>query len=106
MPRESTLRNSVMAYALKAGCYAVKIHGSLFSKGGMPDLVVLVPVVYQDCAVPLFIELKKPGSGNEPDPRQKKRLRELEKAGAVAIWASNLDTVKAAIASITRGTLE
>lgn len=104
MPRESALTRSIMTYCEKEGCYPVKIHGSLFSKGGMPDLVVLVPVTYQDWAVPCFIEVKQPGQ--TPDDRQLKRLRELEKAGAVAIWASHLDTVKSAIASIKLGAIE
>lgn len=101
MPRETSLTNRILTYAKSEGLYALKLHGGLYGTSGLPDILVLIPG--KPHVVPLLIEVKQ--AGKVPRPLQKKRLRDLERAGAVAIWADNLETVKEVISHIREGTV-
>lgn len=89
--KETDLTAKILKYLRSCGCYAVKWHGSPYGAGGMPDIYALVP--HSPYAIPLHIEVKLPG--NTPTPRQQKVLRDLQKAGAVALWANSLQSVQA-----------
>ena len=88
--KETALTAKILTYLHSQGCYAVKWHGSVYGAGGMPDIYVLVPS--RPYAIPIHIEVKLPG--NTPTPRQEKVLRDLRKAGAVAVWVDNLRAVQ------------
>lgn len=94
--KETTLTAKILEYLRSRGCYAVKWHGSVYGSGGMPDIFVLVQ--HKPYAIPVHIEVKLPG--NTPTPRQHKVLRDLQKAGAVAVWVDNLHTVEMLIDSL------
>lgn len=89
MAKETALTARIMRYAASQGCLARKLHMSGYSDGGWPDVEILVPVVYQHWAVPLFVEVKQPGK--QPMPRQAKRLRDLVRFGAVAVWVDTFE---------------
>ena len=91
--KETELTAKILAYLRMQGCYAVKWHGSVYGAGGMPDIYTLVPA--EPYAIPVHIEVKLPG--NKPTPRQDKFLRDLRKAGAVALWVDNLEAVRTCI---------
>ncbi len=93
---ETDLTAKIIAYLRKQGCFAVKWHGSVYGVGGMPDIYTLVPGIPH--ATPVHIEVKLPG--NTPTPRQEKMLRDLHKAGAVAVWVDNLEAVKQLLAKV------
>lgn len=98
MPRETSLTERIINYAKKQGCLARKVHGSAYGTGGWPDVEILLPVSYQNYAVPLYVEVKQPG--NTPKERQKKRLRDLTRFKAVAVWVDNLEDLKKVIEAI------
>lgn len=97
--RETDLTAAIMRYVRKIGCHCVKWHGDAYGSGGQPDLYVLVPST--PYAIPVHIEVKAPG--NKPTPRQEKVLRDLRKAGAVAVWVDNLEAVERLIARLKTG---
>ena len=94
--KETDLTAKIVAYLRSQGCYAAKWHGSVYGAGGMPDIYVLVPSA--PYAIPVHIEVKLPG--NKPTPRQEKVMRDLRKAGAVAVWVDNLRAVEQLIANL------
>ena len=96
--KEVDLTAKILAYLRQEGCYAVKWHGSVYGAGGMPDIYVLVPCV--PYAIPCHIEVKRPG--NTPTPRQAKVLRDLRKAGAVAVWVSSVEQVKVVVENLQK----
>lgn len=100
--RETSLTQNIIRYAKSQRCFAYKQLGSVYGKTGMPDVRLLVPVGWQLYAVPVYIEVKK--RGEEPSPLQKKRLRDLNKAGAIAVWVDNLQDVKDLIQKIREQT--
>ena len=87
--KETDLTAKIITYLRKQGCFVVKQHGGPYGVGGMPDIYALIPA--EPYATPVHIEVKLPG--NKPTPRQEKMLRDLRKAGAVAVWVDNLDDV-------------
>ena len=94
--KETDLTAKIVAYLRSQGCYAAKWHGSVYGAGGMPDIYVLVPSA--PYAIPVHIEVKLPG--NKPTPRQEKVMRDLRKAGAVAVWVDGLHGVQQLIENL------
>lgn len=94
--RETDLTAKILQYLRSRGCYAVKWHGSVYGAGGMPDIYTLV--LSTPYAIPVHIEVKLPG--NKPTQRQQKVLRDIQKAGAVAVWVDSLESVQELIAKL------
>lgn len=91
--KETALTAKILRYLRSQGCKAIKWHGDPYGAGAMPDIYALVPS--RPYAIPLHIEVKLPG--NTPTPRQQKVLRDLQRAGAVAVWVDNLNAVHALV---------
>lgn len=100
MAREAALVSAILRFLRSQGCLAWKVYGSGYGHAGMPDICALVPVSYQHFSVPVFIEVKM--AGKKPGPLQMKRLRDLGKGGAVALWTDNLQVVKDALENIRK----
>jgi len=63
----------------------IKNHGSAFTIVGEPDISGCI------CGQHVVIETK--ADGEEPRKIQYKRLREWERAGSIAIWATSVEEV-------------
>jgi len=82
---EAGITRAILRLVTAAGCYGQKRHGSLYGKAGDQDIEVLVPVVYQQYPVPLYVEVKRPGG--QMTPLQVRRAAEKRRYGAVVITA-------------------
>lgn len=67
-----------------------KVHGGPFTPAGIPDLA---GVVY---GRPIFLEVKMPGE--EPSLVQRKRMRDLRRAGAIVAVVTSVDEAIAFLA--------
>lgn len=79
------------------GCLCVKMHGSVYSRTGFPDLVIIRPD-----GVTVYLEVKVPGRTDGPlrngvEPAQLSWGRRLRKRGAIWGWA---DSVASAISVV------
>ena len=75
---ESRTVRSILQWCKTQGIWATKMHGSIYSTGGMPDLLLLVPT--ERWPIPVFLECKEPY--HYARPLQRKRLEDLRQAGA------------------------
>ena len=75
-------------------CKAIKRHGGMFGRKGEPD----ISVCYRGHRIEL--EVKQPGEN--PEPIQKKRLREWRSAGATVGVVRSLDDAKTIIAEVDK----
>lgn len=82
-----------------------KNHGTVYSQRGRPDLDVMVPFSLLPFAVRFCIELKRDANA-QPSQLQRKRMKDLNDAGAVAFVASNWETIEQAIESTRLHILE
>jgi hypothetical protein len=76
----------------RRGGYVLKTHGSSLQQGN-PDLIVSYPC--RDFALFVAIEVKKPGG--TPSQLQVRRLTEIRRSGALALWGDDHDTIMATI---------
>lgn len=78
MAQEKNFENRVKAYLRGIGAWVLKYWGGAkFTKSGIPDLLVCY------CGLFLGIELKSPRG--HPDDLQLYQLKEIDKAGGIAI---------------------
>lgn len=83
---EATIVKQIKEYCKQCGAYVVKYHGSEYSESGTPDLLICYKGVFIGC------EVKVPGKS--PTALQHQKLRDIEKAGGIAIWCQSLDDFK------------
>lgn len=93
---ESRVVRSIIAWCKTQGIWATKLHGSVYSVKGMPDLLLLVPT--DRWPVPVFLECKEPYQYARP--LQRKRLEELRKAGVYAAVVHSLEEAQKFIEEI------
>lgn len=83
---ETKLQKEVQKYLLSKGCYEFKVHGSIYMKAGIPDIIC--------CYKGLFIGIETKVGKNKMSELQKIHKEEILKAGGIHILAYNLDDVK------------
>ena len=69
--------------------FAVKRHGSPYSRRGLPD----ISIIYK--AIPIEVEVKRPGE--HPTPLQKAIMAKLRAAGATVFVATSVEQVRTVI---------
>ena len=83
---ETKLQKSVQAYLNSIGAYCFKVHGSIYMKAGIPDVIC--------CNKGLFYGIECKVGKNTMSELQKEHKKMIEKAGGIHILAYTLDDVK------------
>lgn len=86
MPLERNFQRSALTAIRDCGFYAIKLHGTAFSRAGLPDVLAL-----KNGRVVCF-ELKQPGE--EPTPIQRIIRRRLARYGVPVHVASSVADVR------------
>ena len=95
---EAALKHAAFRWLKSEGIWYMKLHGSMYMPVGMPDTLILLPVTYQEYAIPLFIELKM--AGKNLTPSQIHRQEVLIHAGAAASVARTLGDVQRIVTAL------
>lgn len=83
---ETKLQKSIQDYLNKIGAYRFKVHGSIYMKAGIPDIIC--------CHKGLFYGIECKVGNNKMSDLQERHKEMIEKAGGVHILAYSLDDVK------------
>lgn len=94
--REAKLVKEVKDWIAAHGGKVFKVHGSVFSEAGIPDLVGCLKG--GRCVV---IECKAPGK--KPTPIQVHQVQEFAKCGAVSIIGDDFEKIKKVLMGATYG---
>lgn len=91
-PREKEVTKTVLRHLNKIdGCYAHKMHGSIYGNGGEPDIDACIN------GRTVKIEMKAPGRKPKPTAIQEVAMQRWRDAGAVVILATSWAEVEAAL---------
>lgn len=82
---EKNLVTKIRQWAKSQGLWYAKMHGSIYSKRGMPDVLLIVE------GHAWMIEVKRPGG--KPRPWQARVIAELDAAGASTLIADSMEDV-------------
>lgn len=99
--REHVIVARILRVARAHGCIAEKRHGSAFTSRGTPDVCLWIPVTWQRHAVPVVLEVKKPGE--VATPLQAYRLAQYAAKGVIARCVTSAKDVEDLIESMQRG---
>ena len=83
---ESKLQKQIQNYLKDIGAYCFKVHGEIFMRAGIPDIVC--------CYRGRFIGIEAKEPGNKPSELQLAHGRKIKKSGGLFIVAYNLEDVK------------
>lgn len=83
---ETKLQRKVQDYLKSIGAYEFKVHGSIYMKAGIPDIIA--------CYKGLFIGIECKVGKNKMSDLQISHKRQIEKAGGIHILAYSLEDVK------------
>lgn len=88
MTAETRFKTQVMRYLNQIGTYTVKQHGNMFTKKGVPDLLV--------CLNGSFLALELKAENGKPSELQLYQIQQINKAGGVAllIYPKEFDKLK------------
>lgn len=86
---ETKLQKSVQKYLNSIGAYCFKVHGSMYMKAGIPDIIC--------CYKGLFYGIECKVGNNTPSDLQKEHKKQIIAAGGIHILAYSLDDVKKVI---------
>lgn len=86
MPTETAITKRIVTKLKARGIFSLKLHGSVYGRRGMPDLLVIV------CGRAIFLEVKVPGVA--PTRLQEHRIAECRAAGAVAEVVTSWEDVE------------
>jgi len=77
MTPETTFKNTVQRYLNQIGAYSVKQHGNMFTKKGVPDLLV--------CLNGHFIALELKAENGHASELQLYQINKIKEAGGIAL---------------------
>lgn len=83
---ETKLQKSVQNYLKSIGAYEFKVHGSIYMRAGIPDIIA--------CYKGYFIGIETKVGHNKMSEVQKIHKKEIEDANGIHILAYSLDDVK------------
>lgn len=83
---ETKLQRKVQKYLQEIGCYEFKVHGSLYMKAGIPDIIC--------CYKGLFVGIETKVGRNKQSELQKIHERDILRAKGIYILAYSLEDVK------------
>lgn len=92
--KESVFQKNVIKLVESVGGYVIKTHVSAYQSQGEPDLVC--------CYKGYFVafELKVPG--NKPSKLQELKIKQIQRAGGIAITAYSLEQIEVTLNEISR----
>lgn len=85
-PLEKTIENQIKKWLEKQGYWWMKVHGDLFQKSGIPDILACINGKF------VGIEVKRPGG--RLSELQKYNIEKIQAAGGVAFVATSVDEVR------------
>lgn len=91
---EQAIQRTIINYLESEGAWVVKTIST--SKRGCPDLVAVIHGRF------VAIEVKAPGKLSTVTPIQNHQLKQIVKAGGVAIAVDNLDDVKNCVEALKK----
>lgn len=83
---EKHIENQIKRYLDRLGVWYMKVHGSMYQKSGVPDILVCVNGRF------VGIEVKRPGG--IVSPLQQLNIDDIHKSGGVAFVAYSVDDVR------------
>lgn len=83
---EKHIENQIKKYLDSIGCWHMKVHGSMYQKAGVPDILACINGRF------VGIEVKRPGG--IVAPLQTWNINEIQKSGGVAFVAYSVEEVK------------
>ena len=83
MAKEQTLIDKIKDFVKNKGGKVIKIHQSVYSEAGVPDLIVFLP------SGTYMVETKK--DGKIPTRLQQAKIDEINRAGGKAFWTDSID---------------
>jgi len=86
---ETKLQRDVQDYLGTIGAYRFKVHGSVYMRAGIPDIIV--------CLKGRFVGIETKDGDNKPSELQKAHIRQIKKAGGIGFVAYSVDDVKKAL---------
>lgn len=87
MPQNETkIQKQVQGYLKSIGAYCFKVHGSIYMRAGIPDIIC--------CYKGLFIGIETKDGGNTPSELQKAHGRQIQKAKGIFIVAYSVEDVE------------
>lgn len=84
--QETKLQKDIQAYLASIGAYKFKVHGEIFMRAGIPDIIV--------CLKGRFIGLEAKDGNNKPSELQLAHGRQIIKAGGIFGVVYSVDEVK------------
>ena len=91
--KERIVIAKLKAWLEKRGCLVHKMHGTVYTPKGMPDLFGVIPG-----GRAIYVEAKAPGK--TPNPNQTAFLDRLSSMNAVACWADSVEMLESKIGHI------
>lgn len=89
---ETNLQKKVQKYLNSKGAYCFKVHGSIYMKSGIPDIIC--------CYKGLFIGIECKIGKNKMSDTQISHQKQIIKAKGIHILAYNLEDVKKVIENL------
>jgi Holliday junction resolvase len=83
---EKHIENQIKRYLDQLGVWYMKIHGSMYQKSGVPDLIACINGTF------VGIEVKRPGG--IVSPLQKFNIDEIHRNGGIAFVAYSVEDVR------------
>ena len=83
---ETKIQRQVQDYLKSLGAYCFKVHGSIYMRAGIPDIIC--------CLNGLFIGIETKDGDNTPSELQKAHGRQIKKAKGIFMVAYSVDDVK------------
>lgn len=88
-PRESDITRAILDYLALIGAWALKVHGHLGQRPGVPDILA--------CHNGRFIAIEVKQPGNSPTARQEAELAAIGEAGGMTLVAMSVEDVISAV---------
>ncbi len=89
---EKTIENQIKRYLDRLGVWYMKVHGSMYQKAGVPDIIACVDGVF------VGIEIKRPGG--KVSALQQLNIDEINKNGGCAFVAYSVEDVQRKITEL------
>ena len=86
MANETKIQKAIQGYIKSLGGYVFKIHGDIFMRSGIPDIIC--------CLKGRFVGIEAKDIGNGPSELQLAHIRQIRKAGGIGFVAYSVEDVK------------
>lgn len=90
--KEKTIENQIKKWLDQQGYWWMKVHGSMYQKAGVPDIIACIDSVF------VGIEIKRPGG--KVSALQQLQIDEINRNGGYAFVAYSVEDVQRKIAEL------